>query len=213
MSSHTAHFKHIRSGWCDAQWKSICLTWERLSLSPVLVSFLLLWYKYQMTKATYKECVAYVSPEWESITAGRHGDKWQISRQAHTAERSHLEPKAGSREHKLQVGGGLKLPKPDPGMYYFQGGCISRPSPNNITQWGPSVQMLRTRRDISHSNHRNPHLGKEERGNSHSFLNEVDPIFQQNNRTKETQNHPFTDWTNSTSFFDLDGSFKLQAHW
>lgn len=111
----------------------------------------------------------------------------------HIKLRDHiLNQKAGSRERELQVGGGLKLTKPAPVTYYLQGGCISRPSPNSITQWGPSVQMLRTKREISHSNHRNPHLGKEERGNSHSFLNEVDPTFQQNNRTKETQNHPLT---------------------
>lgn len=34
-----------------------------VEFEPCVVSFLLLWYKYQMTKATYKECVAYVSPE------------------------------------------------------------------------------------------------------------------------------------------------------
>lgn len=112
----------------------------------------------------------------------------------HTKLRDHiLNQKTGSRECELQVGGGLKLTRPAPVTYYLQGGRISRPSPNSITQWGPSVQMLRTRRDISHSNHRNPHLGTEERGgNSHSSLNQVDPIFQPNNRTKETQNHPFT---------------------
>lgn len=123
------------------------------------------------------------------------GNKWQIPQQAQKAERSHLDPKAGSREHELLVGWGLKLKRPGPVTFFLQWGCTSQTSPNSITHRGPSLQMFKTRRDISHSDHHNPHLGKGNNKNKPSvisFLNEVDPIFQQHHRTKEAPNHLFT---------------------
>lgn len=119
------------------------------------------------------------------------GNKWQIPQQAQKAERSHLDPKAGSREHELLVGWGLKLKRPGPVTFFLQWGCTSQTSPNSITHRGPSLQMFKTRRDISHSDHHNPHLGKGNKNKNKpsviSFLNEVDPISNKTIEQKKPQ--------------------------